>query len=363
MSLRLSAIHHSYPGLAVVRGVSFAVAAEEVVCLLGPSGCGKTTLLRLIAGLERLQQGEIAIDNAVVAAPGRHVAPEHRPVGMVFQDYVLFPHLSVTENIAFGLQHLAPQTRTARVRACLEQMELTGWADCFPHTLSGGQQQRVALARALARDPKVMLLDEPFSGLDTALRATVRAATRRVLKDSGTATLIVTHDPQEALALADRIIVLRDGRVAQIGSPAALYAHPVDADVARLFGAAMTLHGTVRGGGVDTAFGRIAVPQLAEGTPAEIVVRPEAMRLDQPHLGNDGGVPGQVTDITFLGGLDRVGLACGGNGRQATGAALATAGHGWRAGDTVDIHLLPEKGVYVFPRSDNGRDADPAAPA
>lgn len=216
--LKMSHVSHLFGDNQVLRDISFDVAPGELVCLLGPSGCGKTTALRLAAGLEKLQVGQIAVDNQVVANPGGYVEPEKRGVGMVFQDYALFPHLNVAKNIGFGLRHLSETERMNAIKAALKQVGMSEYLNAYPHELSGGQQQRIALARALAPKPRIMLLDEPFSGLDVARRADLRDTTLHVLKDAGIATVMVTHDPQEAMYMADRIIIMNDGQIMQDGS-------------------------------------------------------------------------------------------------------------------------------------------------
>jgi iron(III) transport system ATP-binding protein len=209
-------------GPCVVNDLSLAVHAGEVHCLLGDSGCGKSTLLRLLAGLERPTRGTICLDGDVVSSAERrakHRKPEHRAVGYVFQDYALFPHLSVLRNVMFGMRGQPRATKQAQARRLIERVGLIDFADKMPHTLSGGQQQRVALARALGCQPKLMLLDEPFTGLDTTLRDELRDVTLSVLRESGVATLMVTHDPAEALLVADRLSVMREGRLIREGSP------------------------------------------------------------------------------------------------------------------------------------------------
>ena len=212
--LHVNNLSHAYDGLPIVSGVSVFVAPGEVVCLLGPSGCGKTTLLRVAAGLEVLQRGQIHIGERIVAdgVGGMHVPPENRGIGLMFQDYALFPHLNVFENIVFGLPEPNPE-RIRWVDQALEQMDLTAYRQSYPHTLSGGQQQRVALLRAMAPEPRVLFLDEPFSGLDVDRRAQIRQDTFQILTDLGIATLMVTHDPVLA-SEADRILLLRDGYIA-----------------------------------------------------------------------------------------------------------------------------------------------------
>jgi iron(III) transport system ATP-binding protein len=217
----LKGIRYGYSKrLTIVDGVDLHVAAGEVHCLLGPSGSGKTTLLRLIAGLERAGEGTIKINDALVAGPDGHLPPERRAVGFVFQDFALFPHLNARKNVMFGMSKDRPRReRKQAADALLARVGMGGFEKCMPHTLSGGQQQRVALARALARNPAVMLLDEPFSGLDAELRDRVRTETLALLRAAGVATLMVTHDPHEALIAADHVSVMRHGKVAASGAP------------------------------------------------------------------------------------------------------------------------------------------------
>ena len=242
-------IHHAFGDLDVLHGISLTVRPGQIASLLGPSGCGKSTLLRLAAGLETLQCGEITIDGTPVAnaRTGAWLAPEHRQVGMVFQDFALFPHLNVMENILFGVR----AQRAARRRWALAVLKKIGLADSidrYPHKLSGGQQQRVALLRALAPNPRVVLMDEPFSGLDATLRAQVREDTLDILRQHHTAALIVTHDPQEAMVLSDSIFVMHRGVIVQSGPPEHIYQHPEDCFVAGLFGALNRCDGVVHQG-------------------------------------------------------------------------------------------------------------------
>ncbi len=277
--LLLDHVSHRYGSLLAVDELSLAVEPGELVCLLGPSGCGKTTVLRLAAGLEPVQSGQVAIGGREVAGPGRSLPPEERGVGLVFQDFALFPHLSVTENVAFGLRGLPRAAREARARRMLEQVRLADFVTAYPHMLSGGQQQRVALARALAPAPQIMLLDEPFSGLDVALRREVRDETLHVLQSAGVATLMVTHDPEEAMFMADRIGLMRDGRLVQIGRPSDLYFRPADRFVAGFFGEVNALPGQVGEGRVATPLGPVAAPGLAEGSAVEVLIRSEGLLL------------------------------------------------------------------------------------
>lgn len=278
-ALEFRGVHHAYGDVVAVDGLSLIVDRGETVCLLGPSGCGKTTALRLAAGLETPQRGEVWLAGAVVAGAGVYKPPEERRVGLVFQDYALFPHLSIADNIAFGLTAMSATERRVRIREVLEEVGMADYADAYPHMLSGGQQQRIALARALAPRPDVVLLDEPFSGLDARLRDTVRDRTLHALKRSGTSALMVTHDAEEAMYLADRIGVMRDGRLVQVGTPEALYCAPVDRFVAAFFGDVNTVPGLVRDGRVDTPLGVFEAPGMQDGAPVEVVIRPEAFGL------------------------------------------------------------------------------------
>jgi iron(III) transport system ATP-binding protein len=263
----------------VLRDVALGLAPGEVHCLVGPSGCGKTTILRLIAGLEPVQQGRIAIDGEPVAEPGWGLAPEARRIGLMFQDYALFPHLRVLDNVAFGLRGLDGRSRRRRARELLAQVDLSGHAESYPHMLSGGEQQRVALARALAPKPRLMLLDEPFSSLDATLREQVRDETIALLRASGTPVLMVTHDADEAVRVADRIHVMLEGRVLQHGTPAELYARPANPFVAGFFGPLNRYKGWVVAGTVSTPLGPVEVNELPDGTPVDVLIRPEALRL------------------------------------------------------------------------------------
>jgi len=276
-ALELRQVSHRYGSLEALSEVSLSVAPGELVCLLGPSGCGKTTALRLAAGLEELQEGEIEIAGKAVARPGRQDPPEARGVGLVFQDFALFPHLDVSDNVVFGLRGAGAAERHARAAEMLRQVQLSDHAKAFPHTLSGGQQQRVALARALAPQPRVMLLDEPFSGLDVTLRREVRDQTLHILQDSGVASVMVTHDPEEAMFMADRILLMRAGRIEQCGSPDELYSRPRNPFVASFFGEINAMRGVVEAGAVASPLGAIPAPGFAEGQAVEILVRSEGL--------------------------------------------------------------------------------------
>jgi len=287
-ALELEGLGHAYGRVTAVEEFSLTVMPGEVVCLLGPSGCGKTTVLRLAAGLERLQQGRVSINGVLVAGENLHVPPEDRGIGLVFQDYALFPHLTVGENVAFGLKSGYGRNRAGRVSEVLDQVGIAEFADRYPHALSGGQQQRVALARALAPEPPLILLDEPFSGLDARLRDQVRDQTLHVLKRSGQAALLVTHDAEEAMFMADRIAVMRAGRNLQTAPPDALYCQPANAFVAEFFSEVNRISSVVENGSVQTPFGALPANGLAEGAAAEILIRPEALKLAPVANAEDG---------------------------------------------------------------------------
>ena len=331
-SLNLDHVSHRFGDLLAVDDVTLSVDPGEIVCLVGPSGCGKSTLLRIAAGLEPLQQGRVAIGEVTLGDGATMVPPEQRNIGLVFQDYALFPHLSVRDNIAFGLRDMSGAERRARTERALERTGLMRWADTYPHELSGGQQQRVALARAIAPRPRVVLLDEPFSGLDAQLRHRVRDDASRILREAGVATLMVTHDSEEAMYIADRIAVMRDGGIRQVGPPDDIYLRPADAFVAAFFGDVNRFVGTVAGAGVDTALGRFATNGHVEGARVEVLVRPEALEL-----GQNEGTAGLVENARFLGRTSLIDVSVGDS--EPVSVRIRVAGR-----------QLPEKGARIFVR-------------
>ena len=305
MSLHLTNISRRFGKTAAVAGASLSVADCEIVCLFGPSGCGKTTLLRVAAGLEPLESGSVSVDGDILAANGVAHPPEARPIGFVFQDFVLFPHLTALENVTFGLRHLPRAAQQETAREELARVGLAGFEKRYPHQLSGGQQQRVALARAFARRPRAMLLDEPFASIDAVLRRKLRNDVRAILKDHGAATILVTHDPEEALALGDRIAIMDRGRIIEVASPRALFDTPKTAAGASLFAGSQALTGKRRGDEVVTAFGST----LAQGGPEGdtlVVVQPGGAEMIADPDGN-----AVVEDCRFVGPHWTVALAAG----------------------------------------------------
>jgi iron(III) transport system ATP-binding protein len=289
------ALVKAFGPVRAVDGVDLDVPEGSICALLGPSGCGKTTALRLIAGFERPDGGEIRAGDRLLAGPGVFLPPERRRIGMVFQDYALFPHLTVTGNVAYGLGRR--ERRGSRVAELLALVGLEGHADRRPNELSGGQQQRVALARALAAAPGLVLLDEPFSNLDASLRIQVRQEVRSILLAAGVTALFVTHDQEEALSLADTVAVMRDGRIEQAGTPEEVYGRPANRWVAGFLGDADVLPGTVLDGWVECELARLPVDPGFRG-PAEVLVRPESVSLA---LGGRGRLEGRVIEREFFG--------------------------------------------------------------
>jgi len=331
--IELEAVSKTYNGQYAVETLSLTLQEGQLLTLLGPSGCGKTTTLRLIAGIVAPDGGAIRLSGRHVAGNGAFIPPEQRRVGLVFQDYALFPHLSVAANISFGLKRrrLSRKEESNRVEAMLQLVGMSAYGDRMPHMLSGGQQQRVALARALAPEPDIMLLDEPFSNLDTALRTQVRAEVRSILRAAGTTTVFVTHDQQEALSLSDQVAVMFDGRLHQMGTPEELYTSPVSKQVAQFMGEANFLKATAHGSRALTPLGEIRLlkPQVGE---VELLIRPEMLHLNPA----DEGVAAEIEWREYYGHAQRVGLKLG-DGTQLV--ARSDAQVAFRTGDNVRVSV------------------------
>ncbi|MCT4558491.1 MAG: ABC transporter ATP-binding protein [Pelagimonas sp.] len=298
--LEIRNLKRSFGARRVVDDVSLSIAPGHVACLLGPSGCGKSTTLRMIAGVDMQDSGTIHLDGELICDTVFRIPPERRSIGLMFQDFALFPHLSVGENVSFGLQGTGSEKKS-RSLELLDRVGLGHYIDAFPHHLSGGEQQRVALARALAPRPSVMLMDEPFSGLDNRLRDGIRDETLDLLRDEGTSVLLVTHEPEEAMRMADEVFLMRDGKVVQQGAPYNIYHSPTDKESAAFFSDINVLKGVAKGALVDSAFGQFLAPGVPDGTRVEIVFRPQ-------HVGIDFDRNGKGPNPTSLAGAPARGI-------------------------------------------------------
>ena len=320
-------------GRPAVQGISFAAREGEILCLLGPSGCGKTTILRAIAGFEPVRSGQLFLSGQLVSSPDVMIPTESRHVGMVFQEYALFPHLRVQDNIAFGLRHLARSERAARVQEMLRLTGLEGFERRYPHELSGGQQQRVALARALVQNPVVLLLDEPFSNLDPDMAGRMRQELHDLLRRTKTTTVLVTHDHDEAFAMADRIAVLNHGRLEQFDTPEMMYHMPATPFVADFVGQADFIPGTVSQGMVHTELGEFPdTIECKDGTAVVVMIRP-----DDIHLVPTEGARSRVLSRQFHGSenLYTVSLPSGQIVHSSQGSTSV-----YQAGTTVELRVL-----------------------
>jgi len=323
--------------VTALRDASLEVTEGSLTALLGPSGCGKTTLLRLIAGFETPDEGEIELRGQIIASASHHLPPEKRRVAMVFQDFALFPHLNVAANIAFGLPRGAD--KKTRVTELLSLVRLDGLEDRMPHELSGGQQQRVALARAIAAEPGLILMDEPFSNLDPSVREEVRVEVRQLLRSVGITAVIVTHDQEEALSLAGEVAVMIDGRVLQAGTPAEIYGKPANRTVGEFVGAANVLRGAADGSSAECILGRFGCSDLRGDV--DVMFRAEALAISE-----DGGIPGTVVDVDYYGHDQMVAV------KLQTGETLRVrllARPGFEIGQHVGVTTRGEP--FIFPHA------------
>jgi len=340
--LSLENIEAVLGGQRILKGVSLDVRPREIVCLLGPSGCGKTTVLRIAAGIARQSAGIVRVGGTIVADDTRFVPAETRPLGLVFQDLALFPHMRVVDNVAYGLRGGARARQKAA--AALASVGLSGYERAYPHELSGGEQQRVALARALLPAPQVVLFDEPFSGLDRGLRDAVREDTLSLLRAREATAVIVTHDPEEALAIADRIALMRSGSIVQIASPEDIWRWPVDLEAARVFSHINVFVGRADGGVVDTAIGRVPVGAERDGEFVTVAFRPEALRVFPVERG--AGVEAGVERRRFHGGHVEIAARVG----EAGGIAVTLRADPYTVPRADRVRVVPDlRQAIVFP--------------
>jgi iron(III) transport system ATP-binding protein len=343
--LSFEAIVQTYGRLDALREVSLTVEPGELVCLLGHSGCGKTTLLRVAAGVEAPTAGRVLIDGQEATGPRAFIQPENRGIGLMFQDYALFPHLSVLRNVMFGLKGLPARDREASALRALSRVGLDHYSEEYPHTLSGGEQQRVALARSIAPRPGILLMDEPFSNLDRRMRDAIRDETVAILRETRATTIVVTHDPEEAMRIADRIVLMRRGRIIQQGSTEDLYRRPSNLFAARFFCDFNEVTGKVLGGRVACPVGTFQARHLDEASEAVVCIRPQGIRLRPAGF----CLPGRLLSRRFLGEVELVQVALPGIDRplQARVRDPVSA----RPGQDVGIDIDPND-VLVFAASD-----------
>jgi iron(III) transport system ATP-binding protein len=340
-ALSVEGLTLEYGALRALDDVSFAIDRGSILCLLGPSGSGKSSALRLIAGLERPTSGAIAINGVPVTGDGIFVEPEQRRVGMMFQDFALFPHLTVKGNVAFGIRNRSRSEVEDTVGRLLADVGLANRSNSYPHVLSGGERQRVALARALAPQPQILLMDEPFSSLDPRLRDQVRDQTIDLLRRTETTTVLVTHDPGEAMRVADRIGVLSNGRLAQFGTAAEIYRRPCSPQMACSFGAVNTMDAAVENGALCTPLGNFKAPPSAQPGPAIVCIRPQHVCLHA----DGSGVRGLVTGVTCVGDTTEVQLRVDGL-RIVARVSDETS---FSIGDDPRVVVDPSH-LFVFPR-------------
>lgn len=353
--LEFKNVSHRYGKTPSVHGIDLAIEDGQVFSLLGPSGCGKSTILRLAAGLEQPLTGSILLNGTVIASPHQMMPPEQRGIGLVFQDYALFPHMTVEENILYGLkgQKLDTIEKSNIVKKVLEHVDLQRFEAIMPHEISGGQQQRVALARALAPSPKLILLDEPYAGLDSRLRERIRDDMLHILKETGTSVLMVTHDSEEAMFMSDQITVIKDGGVEQSGRPIDLYCRPENAFVAEFFGEVNRIDGIIKDEQMNTPFGMIDIEGGIDGQGASLIIRYEALTIEAPteeykNDGGDGDTNAEVMETRLLGRYSLIHLSMPDqNGEELHLHARIPGLNMFSTGDAVRLGLDHSQ-VFIF---------------
>ncbi len=343
--LALKNINLTLNGTQVIHDIGFRVSEGEIVCLLGPSGCGKTSVLRLIAGLEKPDSGSILIDGTTMSGPGYATDPHKRNIGFLFQDFALFPHLTVDENILYGLGTRNLRALRPRVTELLAQIKMSGAGSKYPHMLSGGEKQRVALARALAHNPKILLLDEPFSGLDAGLRNQLREETRSMLNKHGATAIIVTHDPEEAMMVSDRIILMNKGEIVQTGSPSDIYHRPKSKFAARFLGETNILPGEVIDGKVKTGLGEFHAEALEDGNTVDVLIRPDAIKITPT---NEHSNSLNVCSVKDAGSSSMLKLGLGDSKEPHYHVDVRYRGPScFRIGDRLNVEIDPDQ-VFIF---------------
>jgi iron(III) transport system ATP-binding protein len=352
-ALAITGVSKRFGAVEALSAVSVEIARGKIACLVGQSGCGKSTLLRAIAGVEAVDSGTVAIEGRVVTGPGIFVEPEDRTVGFMFQDYALFPHLTARQNILFGLKGLSKPAALTRANETIERLGIAALADRYPHMLSGGEQQRVALARALAPQPHVLLMDEPFSNLDRRLRDTVRQETLALLRSLGTTAIIVTHDPEEALSMGDKVVLMHKGKIIETGSGDAIYSYPQTAYAAEFFSRVNRIPARRAGDWLDTAVGRFPAPCGSSGAVL-VYVRPQSVSLHKE------GVAAKVTGRVLLGEIEEVSLSV--SGLDDPLIMRTSARCGLDVGNVVQVRIDPQD-IMVFAADEGARSALPSTTA